>query len=51
VALTVHRNGQEREWLRCHCCDFRADISDRCQHCGSTAFKPFGAGTQRVMEQ
>uniref|UniRef100_UPI004049F4CA replication restart helicase PriA n=1 Tax=Cyanobium sp. TaxID=2164130 RepID=UPI004049F4CA len=51
VALTVHRNGQEREWLRCHWCDFRADISDRCQHCGSTAFKPFGAGTQRVMEQ
>ena len=51
VALTVHRNGQDREWLRCHWCDFRADISDRCQHCGSTAFKPFGAGTQRVMEQ
>ena len=51
VALTVHRNGQEREWLRCHWCDFRADISDRCHHCGSTAFKPFGAGTQRVMEQ
>jgi primosomal protein N' (replication factor Y) len=23
----------------------------RCRHCGSTAFKPFGAGTQRVMEQ
>ena len=51
VALTVHRNGQGREWLRCHWCDFRAEISDRCQHCGSTAFKPFGAGTQRVMEQ
>ena len=51
VALTVHRNGQGREWLRCHWCDFRAEISDRCQDCGSTAFKPFGAGTQRVMEQ
>ena len=51
VALTVHRNAKEREWLRCHWCDFRSEISDRCQHCGSTAFKPFGAGTQRVMEQ
>jgi primosomal protein N' (replication factor Y) len=26
-------------------------MGDRCGHCGSTAFKPFGAGTQRVMEQ
>ena len=51
VALTVHRNSREQEWLRCHWCDFRAAIDDRCQHCGSTAFKPFGAGTQRVMEQ
>ena len=26
-------------------------MGDHCGHCGSTAFKPFGAGTQRVMEQ
>ncbi|MEA5414468.1 replication restart helicase PriA [Synechococcus sp. BA-132 BA5] len=56
VALTVHRGpragGQEgREWLRCHWCDHRQEMGDRCGHCGSTAFKPFGAGTQRVMEQ
>ena len=51
VALTVHRNNRGQEWLRCHWCDFRAPIDDRCQQCGSTAFKPFGAGTQRVMEQ
>ncbi len=51
VALTVHRSKGGQEWLRCHWCDHRAEIGDRCGHCGSTAFKPFGAGTQRVMEQ
>ena len=50
VALTVHRS-QGREWLRCHWCDHRAELAQRCGHCGSTAFRPFGAGTQRVMEQ
>jgi len=49
VAMTVHRQ-RERAWLRCHWCDHRAEISERCSHCGSTAFKPFGAGTQRVLE-
>ncbi len=51
VALTVHRSKGGQEWLRCHWCDHRAEMGDRCGHCGSTAFKPFGAGTQRVMEQ
>jgi primosomal protein N' (replication factor Y) len=51
VALTVHRSQGGREWLRCHWCDHRAELGDRCGHCGSKAFKPFGAGTQRVMEQ
>ena len=49
VALTVHRQ-RERSWLRCHWCDHRAEIGERCGACGSTAFKPFGAGTQRVLE-
>lgn len=49
VALTVHRQ-RERSWLRCHWCDHRAEIERRCGHCGSTAFKPFGAGTQQVLE-
>jgi primosomal protein N' (replication factor Y) (superfamily II helicase) len=40
-----------REWLRCHWCDHRAELAERCSHCGSTAFKPFGAGTQRVIDQ
>ncbi len=50
VSLTVHRSGG-REWLRCHWCDHRQEIEGRCGSCGSTAFKPFGAGTQRVQEQ
>ncbi len=51
VSLTVHRRGDGHEWLRCHWCDYRAEASKRCDHCGSEAFKPFGAGTQKVIEQ
>jgi primosomal protein N' (replication factor Y) len=51
VALTVHRSKAGNQWLRCHWCDHRQNVSDRCSQCGSTAFKPFGAGTQRVVEQ
>ena len=51
VALTVHRRRDGLEWLRCHWCNHRQEKTDNCGHCGSTAFKPFGAGTQRVMEQ
>ncbi|MEB3332836.1 MAG: primosomal protein N' [Synechococcaceae cyanobacterium] len=51
VALTVHRGREDQEWLRCHWCDHRQSLGDRCGACGSRAFKPFGAGTQRVVEQ
>jgi primosomal protein N' (replication factor Y) (superfamily II helicase) len=51
VALTVHRRSSGVEWLRCHWCDHRQELTQRCPACTSTAFKPFGAGTQRVMEQ
>jgi primosomal protein N' (replication factor Y) len=51
VALTVHRRPSGEEWLRCHWCDHRQEMTRRCPTCGSSAFKPFGAGTQRVMEQ
>lgn len=50
VALTVHRGQGGRQWLRCHWCDHREELESRCSHCGSTAFKPFGAGTQKVLE-
>lgn len=53
VALTVHRrhgHGGSRDMLRCHWCNHRQPLQERCSHCGSTAFKPFGIGTQRVVE-
>ena len=55
VPLTVHRlrhrDRQERhDFLRCHWCDHRQAIALRCGHCGSAAFRPFGTGTQRVMD-
>ena len=51
VALTVHGKSTGHQWLRCHWCDYRAPVTTNCGHCGSSAFKPFGAGTQRVLEQ
>ena len=51
VALTVHGKSTGQQWLRCHWCDYRAPVATNCGHCGSSAFKPFGAGTQRVLEQ
>ncbi|NBP31660.1 MAG: primosomal protein N' [Synechococcaceae bacterium WBA_2_066] len=51
VSLTVHRNSNGQSWLRCHWCDHREELANRCGNCGSTAFKPFGAGTQKVLEQ
>ena len=51
VALTVHRHRDGHQTLRCHWCGHRQEPTLRCGSCGSTAFKPFGAGTQRVMEQ
>ena len=50
VALTVHRSKERKEWLRCHWCDFRSQVQDKCGECGSYAFKPFGTGTQRVID-
>ncbi|MCP9824637.1 primosomal protein N' [Synechococcus sp. EJ6-Ellesmere] len=51
VSLTVHRLRDGSQTLRCHWCGHRQPLTSRCGSCGSTAFKPFGAGTQRVMEQ
>ncbi len=50
VSLTVHRSKEGNQWLRCHWCDFRSKINEKCEECGSKAFKPFGTGTQRVMD-
>jgi primosomal protein N' (replication factor Y) len=51
VSLTVHRRRDGSSWLRCHWCDHRQEVESRCGSCGSTAFRPFGAGTQRVVDQ
>ena len=53
LALTVHRHhgaGARQDVLRCHWCNHRQPLQDRCHHCGSKAFKPFGIGTQQVVE-
>ena len=53
LALTVHRHhgpGAHHDVLRCHWCNHRQPLQTHCHHCGSTAFKPFGIGTQRVVE-
>ena len=51
VSLTMHKTTQGEEFLRCHWCDYRQNFGSTCTECGSSAFKPFGAGTQRVLEK
>ena len=54
LALTVHRHrdssGVQHDFLRCHWCNHRQSLQTQCNHCGSKAFKPFGIGTQQVVE-
>ena len=46
VSLTYHRS--HGEGLRCHYCDFRVPVPDRCPGCGSSEVRLTGAGTQKV---
>ncbi|MBO6960922.1 MAG: primosomal protein N' [Prochlorococcus marinus CUG1438] len=50
VPLSVHLGSQGKKWLSCHWCDHKARLIKNCPDCNSNAFKPFGIGTQRVME-
>ncbi len=50
VPLAVHLGSQGKKWLSCHWCDHKSRLINRCPDCNSTAFKPFGIGTQRVIE-
>jgi len=50
VPLSVHLGSQGKHWLRCHWCDHKSRLINCCPDCHSTAFKPFGIGTQRVIE-
>lgn len=47
VSMTYHAAGNE---LRCHYCDRRQGLPDRCPHCRSPLLRRFGTGTQRVEE-
>ena len=50
VSLTVHMGSKGNRWLSCHWCDYKSRYINNCPDCHSTAFKPFGIGTQRVIE-
>ncbi len=50
VPLSVHLGSQGKKWLSCHWCDHKSRLLNSCPDCHSTAFKPFGVGTQRVIE-
>ena len=50
VPLSVHLGSQGKKWLSCHWCDHKSRLINRCPDCNSNAFKPFGIGTQRVIE-
>ena len=50
VPLSVHKGSQGKQWLSCHWCDHKAKLINTCPDCKSNAFKPFGIGTQRVIE-
>jgi len=50
VPLSVHLGSQGKRWLSCHWCDHKSRLIKNCPDCNSDAFKPFGIGTQRVIE-
>ena len=50
VPLSVHKGLKGKQWLSCHWCDHKARMINSCPDCKSYAFKPFGIGTQRVIE-
>ncbi len=50
VPLSVHLSSKGKKWLSCHWCDHKSRLIKSCPDCNSNAFKPFGIGTQRVIE-
>ncbi len=50
VPLSVHHGSQGGKWLSCHWCEYKSRMINNCPDCNSNAFKPFGIGTQRVIE-
>ena len=50
ILLSVHLGSRGKQWLNCHWCDHKSKLINSCPDCRSRAFKPFGIGTQRVIE-
>ena len=50
ATLTVHSGTRGSKWLSCHWCNFKRQFINFCPECNSKAFKPFGIGTQKVVE-
>ncbi len=48
TSLTVHRS---EALLRCHHCDFQKPLPSVCPRCKNAAFREFGIGTERVVEE
>jgi len=47
LSLTYHK---ESDTLLCHYCGFRIQPPNRCPSCGREQLKPYGFGTERVVE-
>ncbi|MCI8336392.1 MAG: primosomal protein N' [Peptococcaceae bacterium] len=48
VSLSYHAYDGK---VKCHYCGFQGEVPKICPHCGSSAIRQFGAGTQRVAEE
>jgi primosomal protein N' (replication factor Y) len=48
LSLTFHAR---ENLLRCHLCDAQEAMHEFCPRCGQTPFKPFGIGTERVVQE
>ncbi len=45
VSLTLHQAGRT---CSCHYCDYRIQLPELCQNCGSRLLRALGAGTERI---
>ncbi|MEL7315521.1 MAG: primosomal protein N', partial [Cyanobacteria bacterium J06559_3] len=51
VSLSHHQlHAESASWLRCHYCGFSQAQPSACPACGSSYFKHFGSGTQKVQQ-
>ena len=51
LSMTLHREEDGREELRCHMCGAVEEPPKVCPECGSKYIRYFGSGTQRVEEE